>query len=137
MGSKTRDHGDPALLAFVRQLIEDESLDADAEVVARKLLDQGAAGMGANERAILDQEVIEPYLGACEGCNDEPGWAEVLHVYDTGFCAACFDKLDGAEISKVRPDWMPLKPPPVVDEDLPSDAEQAPAAALVAAPLGA
>lgn len=139
MGSLARDHGDPALLAFVGQLIEDGSLETAAEAVARKLLDQGVSVLNKDERATLDREVIDPYLGACEACKVEPTWAEVLHVFDTGLCAGCLEKLEGVDIPDVRPDWMPLRPPPVVDEDLPAETDEEPVAtdALVAAPLGA
>ena len=117
MGPLARDHGDPALLAFVGQLLEDNSLDGEAAVVARKLLDKGATMLAADERVLLEQEVIEPYITACEACDSTPSWAEMLHVYDTGLCAKCFKKLEGVEVPAVRPDWMPLPAPPADDED--------------------
>jgi hypothetical protein len=117
MGPLARDHGDPALLAFVGQLLNDGSLDNEAEAVARKLLEKGATELATNEIVLLEQEVIEPYIAACEACDGTPTWAEMLHVYDTGLCAACFDKLEGVDIPAVRPEWMPLPLPPADDED--------------------
>lgn len=117
MGPLARDHGDPALLAFVGQLLEDGSLDGEAVVVARKLLEEGATTLAADERVLLEQEVIEPYIVDCEACQATPPWAEMLHVYDTGLCASCFDKLEGVDIPAVRPDWMPLPLAPVEEED--------------------
>lgn len=127
MGPLARDHGDPALLAFVGQLLEDDSLDGEAAVVARKLLEKGAAKLAADERVLLEQEVIEPYITACEACDSTPSWAEMLHVYDTGLCAKCFRKLEGVDVPAVRPDWMPLPRPPEEDEEgLPDIIEPAP-----------
>lgn len=117
MGQLARDHGDPALLAFVGQLLEDNSLDGEAAVVARKLLEKGATELAADERMLLEQEVIEPYITTCEACEGTPSWAEMLHVYDTGLCAGCFKKLEGVEVPAVRPDWMPLPKPPEEEDD--------------------
>lgn len=117
MAQLARDHGDPALLAFIGQLVEDNSLEGEAAVVARKLLEMGATKLAADERVLLEQEVIEPYITACEACDSTPSWAEMLHVYDTGLCAKCFNKLEGVEVPAVRPDWMPLPKPPEEDDD--------------------
>ena len=122
MAKLARNHGDPALLAFVGQLLDDHSLFGDAQVVARKVLDQGADALDANERILLEQQVIEPYISACEACGTEPSWAEMLHVYDTGLCATCFDKPEGVATPAVRPAWMPLIPPPQ-EPELPGEDE--------------
>ena len=118
MKALARDHGDPALLAFIGQLLNDGSLHTEAENVARKLLDKGAGKLAARELILLEQEVIEPYISTCEACDCTPTWAEMLHVYDTGLCAKCFNKLEGVDVPAVRPDWMPLPRPPVEDDDL-------------------
>jgi hypothetical protein len=137
MGSKARDHGDPALLAFVGQLLDEDSLDMDARHVAQKLLDKGAAGLAADELAWLDAEVIDPWLSNCLVCNAEPVWAEVLQVFDTGLCSGCFEKHAEIDIPDVRPSWMPLQPPAQDDDDLPAEdaAEPAVVSALEPAPV--
>lgn len=139
MASLARDFGDSALLAFVRQLVADNSLDGEAQVAARKLLEAGEKALAAEEIVVLEQEVIAPYVGECEACHGTPAWAEMLHVYDTGLCADCFDKLEGVETPAVRPDWMPMAKPPTEHEDISVEAEEtAPVtAAVVSEPLGA
>jgi hypothetical protein len=119
MGTPARDHGDPGLLAFIGQLLADNSLDAAAAGAASQLLANGADSLSAAERILIEQEVIEPYLGPCEACHTTPDWDEVLHVYDTGLCTRCFDRLEGVVVPAVRPDWMPLPAPPPEEEDEP------------------
>ena len=119
MGSLVRDHKDPGLLNFVQDLLKDSSLDADCAAVARKLLEDGSNSLSADERVVLENEIIEPYVSECEGCHNTPSWQEMLHVYDTGLCAACFDRIEGDQVPEVRPDWMPLAAAPAEDEELP------------------
>ena len=133
MASPAWDLGDPALLTFIAQLVADNSLDGEAMAVARKLLEERASALAELEHLILEQEVIEPYFGECEACNSTPSWAEMLHVYDTGLCAGCFDKLEDSAKPDVRPDWMPLVPPVVEDDE----EETAVTATTIPAPLGA
>ena len=123
MGSLARNHSDPELLGFIQELLKDGSLDANCEKIARSLVASGAQSLSAEERVILEAEVIEPYLGDCEGCGTSPQWQEMLHVYDTGLCAACFDRLEGQDIPAVRPDWMPLIAAPEDDNELPASDE--------------
>lgn len=127
MSALARDHSDPGLLAFVQQLLADNSLDSDCETVARRLLEKGAKSLDAAEKALLENEIIEPYLGDCEGCGKTPDWHEVLQVYDTGLCAACFDRLAEQDVPAVRPDWMPLAPAEIDDEELPGVLDPLPA----------
>ena len=119
MGSTARDHGDPGLLAFIGQLLEDSSLEDEAAAAARKLLERGADALNASERVLIEQEVVEPYCTECEACHVTPGWDQMLHVYDTGLCAGCFDKLEGVDVPEVRPEWMPLAAAPPEDDELP------------------
>jgi len=120
MGSLARDHSDPGLLGFIQELLKDGSLDKDCEKIARTLVEQGAHSLSAEDRVVLEAEVIEPYLGDCEGCGTTPSWQQMLHVYDTGLCATCFDRLEGEQVPAVRPDWMPLVAFDTEDDELPA-----------------
>lgn len=84
---------DKGLRAFIQELVDGNCLLDGAEQVARKLLEHGLAGIDAEERALIEAEIIEPYCGACEDCGKTPNWEEMLHTYDTGLCTACFTKL--------------------------------------------
>lgn len=108
---------DPGLLAFIQQLVEDCSLSPAEDQVARAALANGIEALSAEDRRQLVSSVIEPYLGDCEACSMTPSWEQVLMVYDTGLCATCFDKLEGADTLGVRPEWMPLAAAPEEDED--------------------
>ncbi|MDJ0927672.1 MAG: hypothetical protein QNJ73_08480 [Gammaproteobacteria bacterium] len=110
---------DPGLMAFISQLVEDSSLSPAEDEVARAALDQGIDALSTEDRGRLESSVIEPYLGDCEACGTTPAWEQVLMVYDTGLCATCFDKLEGADTLGVRPEWMPLVTTPDEDEDAP------------------
>ena len=113
---------DPGLVAFIHQLVDDCSLSPAEEEVARAALVQGIDALSAEDRSRLASSVIEPYLGDCEACGMTPSWEQVLMVYDTGMCANCFDKLEGADTLGVRPEWMPLVTTPDEDEELPEPA---------------
>ncbi|MGI9331339.1 MAG: hypothetical protein ACR2QB_11555 [Gammaproteobacteria bacterium] len=120
MGSLARDHSDPELLGFIKELLEEGSLNKNCEKITRTLLQQGTHSLSAEERVVLETEIIEPYLGDCEGCGTTPSWAQMLHVYDTGLCATCFDRLEGEQVPAVRPDWMPLAAFTNEDDELPA-----------------
>jgi len=123
MGSLARDHSDSGLLGFVQELLKDGSLDANCEKIARTLVEKGAQSLSAEDLIVLEAEVIEPYIGDCEGCGTTPAWQQMLHVYDTGLCATCFDRLEGEQVPAVRPDWMPLVTMETEDEELPASDE--------------
>ncbi len=108
MGFRLGETADTGLLAFIRQLLDDQCLSPAEETVARTALEQGIEKLNSTERRMLEAEVIEPWLSSCETCGAEPDWDEVLQVFDTGLCHACFEKLAGADTLGVRPDWMPL-----------------------------
>jgi len=117
MGFRLGKQPDAGLLEFIRQLLDDDCLSAAEATVARAALDAGIDSLNATERRLLESEVIEPWLGCCESCGAEPDWSEVLQVFDTGLCHACFEKLAGIDTLGVRPDWMPIAPAPPDDED--------------------
>jgi hypothetical protein len=118
MGSLARDHSDPELLGFLKELLEGGSLDRKCEKITRALLEQGPHSLSAEDRVVIEAEVIEPYLADCESCGTTPAWQQMLHVYDTGLCAACFDRLEGKQVPTVRPDWMPLVAIDTEDDEL-------------------
>jgi hypothetical protein len=129
MGTAKMTKDETGLLVFLRELVDDHSLDEPEDRLARKALESGLRGLSSEERAGLDQTVIQPYLTDCEGCGGTPGWREVLAVYDTGLCAGCFDRLAGVDTLGVRPDWMPLAlPEELDDDDLPDGQDACPAA---------
>ena len=131
MGSPARDYSDPGLLAFVQQLLQDNCLEDESQAVAQRLVDEGAGSFSEEELQGLEFAVIEPYLGDCEGCGKAPAWEQVLHVFDTGLCAGCFDRLEGQEVPAVRPEWMPLAAFDTdADDDVPVPADPATEASL-------
>ncbi len=118
MTKKSADLSDPSLMQFLKMLVDDESLDDEHEKLARKAIDNGLAGLATSEREILDTEIVAPYVSCCEACSSMPSWQHMLHVYDTGLCNTCFDKLAGINIPDVRPNWMPLIANPVDEDEL-------------------
>ena len=120
MGITPSDIRDPGLTSFIRELVEDDCLTPEAEAIGRLALERGLEALSTEQRRHLDEELIEPYSGSCETCGITPPWDQMLHVYDTGLCASCFDKLEGIDDLGVRPEWMPLVMLPDEDE-LPVD----------------
>ncbi len=108
MGITASQLKDPGLTSFIRELVEDDCLTPEAEAIGRLALEKGLHALTSEQQHQLDAEIIEPYTGDCENCGATPSWDEMLHVYDTGLCAACFDKLEGVDDLGVRPEWMPL-----------------------------
>lgn len=131
MGTEKVIDDESGLLDFLRELVDDHSLEEAEDSLARKALDRGLRKLSADERRRLDEDVIQPYLTDCEGCGVRPGWGELLAVYDTGLCCGCFDRLARVDTLGVRPDWMPLAPAEADDDELPpSQDDYATAASL-------
>ncbi len=118
MANKSADFSDPSLMQFLKALVDDDCLDDAHEQLARTAISSGLGTLEPSERAVLDAEIVEPYVSSCEACNTTPAWEQMLHVYDTGLCNACFDKLAGVNIPEVRPNWMPLAPAPVEEDEV-------------------